>query len=108
MVYDAIGNELKRMDLVQLALNDPHIHGKVVEIKGGGIITGLRRGGGEVSPGLVTVVCTFTFPVDPTNPQLGNVLKLCDPNPEQTDKAREMLEQAEATTKKDDDEPLMN
>jgi hypothetical protein len=85
MVKDRIGNELKDGHLVEIKLGSPEVMAYITEVKSGGIIAGLRKGSGEsVTPGIVTLVATFTFQFDPTNPVLANVIRLTDPSDKAT------------------------
>lgn len=76
---DSRGNELKVGDSVMLRLPDPFVYGVVTEIRDGNVITGVRRGGSEVSPGVVELLSKYAMPVDPTNRVVENLVKIYDP-----------------------------
>ena len=75
---DALGNELKPGDLVMLSLDRPQIFGRVVDVKSGGLITGLQKGGAEVRPSVVTIASNHTVEGDPRM-MIGSVVILRDP-----------------------------
>jgi uncharacterized Zn ribbon protein len=77
---DAVGNDLKAGDLVMLSLDRPLIFGRVVEVQEGNLITGLRKGGGEVRPSRVIIASNHTIDCDPRT-VVGSVMALRDPTP---------------------------
>jgi hypothetical protein len=78
---DAIGNELKPGDLVQLQLKTPLVFCRVQEVTEPSLVTGLRRGGEERRPGVLVLTanhtvlvglgehCAVVLLVDPTRPE---------------------------------------
>jgi hypothetical protein len=79
MAKDMLGNELQVGHQVMMMLDKPVGMGEVVEIREGGVISGLRRGGSEARPGFVVVICKFETPYDPMMPILGNMVRLHNP-----------------------------
>lgn len=77
---DVIGNELKVGDLVAMQLERPIIYGRIVELREGGVITGLKQGGAEIAPGRIVVMSQHPLAVDPRLP-VGAIVVLRDPNP---------------------------
>lgn len=75
-VRDARGNQLKEGDVVSLEIPSTRVVGDVQKVANGGIVTGTRAGKDHVTAGEVIVLVAFRLTVDPTNPTLGNVLKL--------------------------------
>ena len=62
---DALGNELRKGELVALSLDRPLIFGRVVEIQEGGLITGRKEGGMEMRPSKLIVASNHTVEADP-------------------------------------------
>ena len=62
---DSIGNEIREGDLVALQLQMPIIRGRVIEIKHGGIVTGMKGGKEQLRPSVVIISATFPIEVDP-------------------------------------------
>jgi hypothetical protein len=79
MVKDRIGNELHEGDLVEIKLVSNDVMAFVTEVQRGGVITGVRKGGREATPGLVTLAATFHFEFDPGDPALRNMVRLVNP-----------------------------
>jgi hypothetical protein len=80
-VKDAVGNELKIGDLVAMQLERPLIYGRIVELREGGVITGLKQSGAEMQPGRVLVMSQYPLEVDPRLP-VRALVALRDPDPE--------------------------
>lgn len=77
---DRIGNELKVGQKVVVSLPEAQIFGFVAQVEGGGIITGLKRGGVEQRPGRILVSCVIALPVDPTNEVIPQLVRVYDPD----------------------------
>lgn len=77
MLRDMLGNELQEGDMVMMVLPNSNAMGSITQIKTGGIIAG--RNGKGVQPGLVTTICRFDTPFDPTSAILGNMVKVYNP-----------------------------
>ena len=77
---DAIGNELKPGDLVQLQLKTPLVFCRVQEVTEPSLVTGLRRGGEERRPGVLVLTANHTVLVGLGEP-VGAVVLLVDPTP---------------------------
>jgi hypothetical protein len=70
---DALGNELRKEDLVALQLDRPLIFGQVVEVVEGGLVTS----GNQIAPGRIVILSRHTIDFDPRQP-LGAVVALRD------------------------------
>jgi len=85
IVRDARGNELKEGQTVLLKWGMQTVEGVVAEVKQGGVITGLRKGGEQISPATVRIECAFTINCDPTQ-LMSTVYVLQQPEPEEKSK----------------------
>lgn len=70
---DALGNELKKEDLVAVQLERPLIFGQIVELLEGGLVTGVN----QISPGRVVIISRHTIDFDPRHP-LGAIIAVRD------------------------------
>ena len=80
MARDARGNRLKKGDTVSLQIPSNVVVGDVQSVTQGGIVTGMRQGGQQVTAGEVIVLVAFRLNVDPTQDILPNVQKLYKEN----------------------------
>lgn len=83
---DAIGNEIHVGDKVLLTGCGPNAIGHISHVKAGGIITGLKRGGSEMEPGILTVTVEAQISFDPRNPIFGQIIKVVMPAEEEEPK----------------------
>jgi hypothetical protein len=82
MMKDRIGNKLEVGDKLSVMLPEAQIFGFVAETKEGSLITGLKRGGVEKTPGRVLVSCVIALPVDPETGMVPQVVKVYDADKE--------------------------
>jgi hypothetical protein len=82
MTKDRIGNELKVGDKLTVMLPEAQIFGFVAEVKDGSLITGLKRGGVQQTPGRILVSCVIALPVDPETGAVPQVVKVYDADKE--------------------------
>ena len=82
---DSLGNNLEVNDMVTTGLSSTQVIGKVLEIRPGGIISGLRKGGQEARPGMLVILARFELPFDPGMQIVGNCIKIYDPSPAPAD-----------------------
>jgi hypothetical protein len=75
---DRIGNKLEVGDKLSVMLPEAQIFGFVAEVKEGSLITGLKRGGVEKTPGRVLVSCVIALPVDPETGMVAQIVKVYD------------------------------
>lgn len=80
MVKDRIGNVLTKSDRVFVVLPESQIGGFVYEVKEQSVVTGIRGGQAEMTPGHVAVNCILLLPVDPETGMVAQCIKVYDPN----------------------------
>lgn len=90
---DAMGNELKVGDLVMLQLDRPVVFGRVADVKEGGLITGMHKGGAEARPSLLVIVSNHTVACDPRE-LVGSVVALRDNTPATGEEVKPAKEEA--------------
>jgi hypothetical protein len=78
---DALGNELRRGDLVRVTLQSPALTFRIVELESAGVIE--SPGGGMPLQGMMMLVATMPVPFS-GGMQFTDMFKLVDPQPEQT------------------------
>jgi hypothetical protein len=75
---DRIGNKLAVGDKLAVMLPEAQIFGFVAEVKEPSLVSGLKRGGVETTPGRVMVSCVVALPVDPETGMVFQVVKVYD------------------------------
>jgi hypothetical protein len=83
---DAMGNELKRGDLVRVQLQSPALNFRLVQVDPAGVIA--APGGGMPLRGSMVLVATMPVEFDADSLLVG-VFKLCDPSPETAAEVRQ-------------------
>lgn len=98
---DALGNELKPGQLVELQLQTPRVFARVAQVREGGVITGMRNGKTEVKPARLVLVANHILDIEPTLNVAGSVISLLDPDPINADAIERLMDTTRANLKMD-------
>lgn len=83
MLYDALGNELKKGQRVHVVLSSPYCYGDIIEISPGGIslVKGTNHNQRQeiVTQGLMEVLVKVSIPIDPRQQQVAIVHRVVRP-----------------------------
>jgi hypothetical protein len=86
MAKDRIGNKLAKGDKLAIQLPEAQIFGFVAEVAEGTLISGLKRGGVERTPGRVLISCVLALPIDPETGMVAQIVKVYDADATHGDK----------------------
>jgi hypothetical protein len=86
MVKDRIGNKLGKGDKLAVQLPEAQIFGFIADLAEGTLVSGLKRGGVERTPGRVLVSCVIALPVDPETGTVMQCVKVYDADATHGDK----------------------
>jgi hypothetical protein len=92
MARDSRGILLKEGDQVILEIPSTLVSGEVHSITGGGIVTGIKRGGEDVQMGTVTILVAFKVSCHPQQPIIPNLHKLEQIGPVVVKEERKLIE----------------